>query len=556
MLCVVSLFVVAAFLRVYNINWGSPWYFHPDERSNIVYPILESTSPLLLDQKNFDTGPLPLVVIKNTLALAQKIPFIPTTDTTQTIIVISRLYSIVFSLLLSLLLFLFTKKHFGKITAFFVLFLGTFSVGFIQFAHFGTIEVWETFVSFIIFLFSYPLVKNPSHKRLALLGLLIGIGASIKLFGFILLAPVSFAFLLSFLKKPFTKKLLLQKSLFLLGGFFILILTTILAFLITSPQLLLHFSDVQKSIRFESTVADGKQPIFFTQSFQQTIPIFFQLTKVFPFLLNPLLTILFIGSFFLYCFRAIKEKNMLFLCMIVFFLALFIPEAILFVKWTRYMLPTLPFVYVLLALDLSSIYAMFWPQKKQTFNSILSLITVLFVCAFSALFATSFFITVYLHKDTRIAAYDFLEQHFSRQAPILSEPFDIGLMQFSQNYLNIKTPDIYYLDVDKTIQKDTTKNLTESSLIVLPSQRLVRSRLMNPQDFPVGNRFYSELFLRKLGFVKIYETPCDVFCKITYLSNPLFSYEETASVFDRPTVFIFMKTINHTEQEYKKILGI
>jgi hypothetical protein len=50
------------------------------------------------------------------------------------------------------------------------------------------------------------------------------------------------------------------------------------------------------------------------------------------------------------------------------------------------------------------------------------------------------------------------------------------------------------------------------------------------------------LFTGNLGFHKIYETPCDIFCRITYLNDPIYSFEETANVFDRPTVFIFKKT--------------
>ncbi|MBU3978923.1 hypothetical protein KKE68_04460, partial [Patescibacteria group bacterium] len=64
------------------------------------------------------------------------------------------------------------------------------------------------------------------------------------------------------------------------------------------------------------------------------------------------------------------------------------------------------------------------------------------------------------------------------------------------------------------------------------------------QIYPNGHDFYSALFAQTNGFQKIYETPCDIFCKITYLNNPVFSFEETANVFDRPTVFIFKKNEN------------
>ena len=67
---------------------------------------------------------------------------------------------------------------------------------------------------------------------------------------------------------------------------------------------------------------------------------------------------------------------------------------------------------------------------------------------------------------------------------------------------------------------------------------------MNKDKFPIGNKFYTSLLNEELGFEKIYETPCDIFCRIIYLGDPVFAFEQTANVFDRPTVFIFKK-LNH-----------
>ena len=64
---------------------------------------------------------------------------------------------------------------------------------------------------------------------------------------------------------------------------------------------------------------------------------------------------------------------------------------------------------------------------------------------------------------------------------------------------------------------------------------------MNKNKFPIGNKFYKNLLNGDLGFKKIYETPCDIFCKIIYLGDPVFSFEQTTNVFDRPPVFIFKK---------------
>ena len=86
------------------------------------------------------------------------------------------------------------------------------------------------------------------------------------------------------------------------------------------------------------------------------------------------------------------------------------------------------------------------------------------------------------------------------------------------------------------------KKLLQSNYIILASQRIIKSRLMNEEKFQQGNMFYTSLIDGSLGYTKIYETPCDIFCKITYLGDPLFRFEQTANVFDRPTVMIFKNT--------------
>ena len=95
------------------------------------------------------------------------------------------------------------------------------------------------------------------------------------------------------------------------------------------------------------------------------------------------------------------------------------------------------------------------------------------------------------------------------------------------------------MDTDNNKQKELNNILKTTDYIILPSQRIIRDRVEKPNIFPNGNNFYKKLEDGRLGFMKIYETPCDLFCKILYLGDPIYRYEETTSVFDRPTVMIF-----------------
>ena len=96
---------------------------------------------------------------------------------------------------------------------------------------------------------------------------------------------------------------------------------------------------------------------------------------------------------------------------------------------------------------------------------------------------------------------------------------------------------------EKENKKVELSTLIETSeYLIIPSQRILRNRIINKNEFPNGYRFYKDLDEK---FELVYKTPCDIFCKILYLGDPIFAVEETANVFDRPTIQIYK--INHVE---------
>ncbi|MDO8658226.1 MAG: hypothetical protein Q7K55_05785, partial [Candidatus Levybacteria bacterium] len=130
-------------------------------------------------------------------------------------------------------------------------------------------------------------------------------------------------------------------------------------------------------------------------------------------------------------------------------------------------------------------------------------------------------------------------------AKIISEVYDMGIVPFNQYFQNIILFNFYDLDQTSSVgQAELNSLLSISDYIILPSQRILKTRLTNKNKFPVGNKFYTKLIDQTLGFKKIYETPCNIFCKIIYLGDPVLAFEQTANVFDRPSVFIFKKFNN------------
>jgi len=373
-----------------------------------------------------------------------------------------------------------------------------------------------------------------------LLGIISGTLVAVKISALVLLLIPIFLILTGGFKRKKTnqkKKLLLLFETF--AKIILFLITAAAIYFTTNPFTISDFSSFQNSINYESAVATGKLPVFYTGEFFNTTPIIFQLLHVYPFLLNPLITFIFLISFGYIILRALKTKNFSYFILLVFYLALFLSQAILFVKWTRYMLPTLPFVFLIIGITFSDLTHL----KQKAYKKFLHLSLALTGLT-TLIFAGSYFYTAFVQPDTRVAALSFAQKTIAPNARILSEVYDLGIITFNNNYGSITLFNFYDLDTKLSspeLNQELTRDLEQSEYIFLPSQRILKTRLLNKERFSNAYNFYSKLLSGDLGFKKIYETPCDILCKITYLGDPVFSLEQTVNVFDRPTVIIFKK---------------
>jgi hypothetical protein len=200
------------------------------------------------------------------------------------------------------------------------------------------------------------------------------------------------------------------------------------------------------------------------------------------------------------------------------------------------MMPTLPFIYLIVALASYDFLELLNQKRKSKY------ILVSIFVGINIFFSSAYFITAFVEKDTRVAASEFAQKTMASDSIIMSEVYDLGIVPFNMPFPKITLVNTYDLDNNSpTAVKVLDNSVKSSSYIILPSQRVVKTRLINQKQFPKGYAFYNKLLSGKLGYQKIYETPCDIFCKITYLGDPVYRFEETANVFDRPEVYIFKK---------------
>lgn len=560
----ILLIYITVLFRIYNIDWGAPYYFHPDER-NIASSVSQLRFPEQMNPNFFAYGSLPIYSIYFTglgLNFARQIQ--DTAVKFEDAIVIGRFFSVLFSLLIIPLMvdILFrihkNSKSFEKLSIFLIFVFSATSVGFIQYAHFATFEMWLTFFTALLFWFCVKFFTDSSFKNVIWCGVVMGILISTKVSHAALLPLPAIMFFYPVIKKDgfYNRDFKIFKNIkiFLLNIFvgflpklFLFLIFTILIYFLTNPFVVIDFKSFSGSMTYESGVALGSIPVFYTGEFFDSIPVLYHIEKIYPFLLNPFNFIIFFLSLI---YVSVKKKNFLYKYLLAFYFVLFLSNAFVYVKWTRYLVPTLPFVYLICAIAIVDLYKEFKSSYISKIKAAGYFPAVVFI-AVNAFFGYAFFGTVYLSGDTRVAARDFAMRNVQSDARIISEVYDLGIVPFNNDYKSIELYNFYDLDTQNldveygtegNLPHELIQKLESAQYIILPSQRLYATRVKNPADFPRGFAFYSNLFRGDLDFKKIYETPCDVFCKITYLNDPVFRYEQTANVFDRPTVYIFERT--------------
>ena len=529
-----SLVLIGALLRFYNLDWGSPYFFHPDER-NIASSISHLRFPTQLNPHFFAYGGLP---IYKTFFLGSFQTWISSLNNPQPLIGVSfeqaimilRFLSATLSTLLIPLSFKLGQrlgnKAIGLLTATFI----TLSPGLIQYAHFGTFEMWLTFFSLLLFLTTLHALEKSTLASYLVNAAVLGVLISTKVSSIVLL-PIALLPLLRRSQPTFVKRLFL---LILFGG----ILGGI--WLITNPFSVLDYMAFKGSLTYESAVALGQLKVFYTGEFLGIISGVFPLLHIYPFLLNPVITCLAVPAVLVISILGLKHKNHTYLLLSAFFLITYLSSALLFVQWTRYFVPTLPFVYLLVALFL-------WEAKKRLGGK-LPLVIIsggILLIAVCVLYAFAFFKTVYLVPDSREQAAEFTSSRLSHTARILSETYDLGIIPFNTPFPFITLFNFYELDnwSEEFTPQTLTTALKETDYLILPSQRILKVRLQNSKEFPIGHAFYTELISNKEKYTLVYQTPCDSWCQISLGQDPVFTYEQTATIFDRPTVFIY--SVNH-----------
>jgi len=547
------------YTRFVGIGWGLPYPMHPDERNmaNAIQELRCPTGSALKDCYNphfFAYGQFPLYVayaiakiwLYLRASAQESIGFVDATLALRLISAIASVLNLYF--LIRIVHILRGEHRFNLRITVVSMLLFTFVPYSIQFAHFGTTESLLMALYTGIIYYSLQLFdEKKAEKALLYASILCGCAVATKISSLLFIGVPIAAILRS---KSHTKILSL--------GTFILFTTMCAA--LFSPHNVISFEDFRGAMTYEIGIGQGKVVAFYNRQFDNTLPVIFQLTRVFPYVLGKIQYLIAAVALFLLPYS--KKNNLIRFSFFIFFL----PTAFLYAKWTRFIAPVLPVLTIFVAVTFLTITEKFkWK--------------ILYFIFFLALLPGIAYVSIYQREDVRIQASRWIVKNIPSNSKILSETANVvdipiyypGITPFP-NY-DVVSFDFYQIDKDSQLVDSLQKNITSADYIFIPSRRIFANNTcfrfqdkdivlrtypfsMLLQGYGVDNceylshtypklvAYYSQLFSHTLPFVQIAEI--NSYPRISIFGKTLYEIrdeqaEETWTVFDHPVIRIYKR---------------
>lgn len=430
-------------------------------------------------------------------------------------------------------------------------------------------------------------------------GLFIGVGAglalAVKVSALPLLAPVLVALALRLRRRGFDEALLA-----LLG----IVSAAILAFLITSPYVLIDWQTFRAQVNEQTMLSRGQLDYPYVRQFTNETPFVYQIQQMLLYDMGLPLGLLGLAGFTWAASRLWRTLNNDWTIVVVWLVGYFAVIGSAYMKFTRYMLPVFAPLAICGAAALVAFAA--WGtrriRERTTADATdvpasrtaavrawlcdpfaiplvarlsrqwgagwwrtLSVALVALVLA-SSLVLTLALVNVYSAPNTRVQASEWIYDHIRPGATLTSEVWDdplpiyvppartdklgIGYTASGQminpgEYGNIGL-NLYDDDTPAKAQQ-LASQLASADVVIISSQRLLRSIPKLPDRYPMTTRYYQLLFAGKLGFTLAAQFQTSPHFLGFTLNDS--GADESYSVYDHPPVWIFTKTGAGLSQE-------
>jgi len=552
---ITCILTIGAFLRFYKLDWGHGLFTHPDEY-HIAASVNQLSFPTQMHPHFFSYGTVTIYLIYFTQEIVNFLSttFNSTTTSGQAFqlstfnsFIIGRFYSALFSTLTIIIVYKICRSFMERRFSYLAALLVALAPGLIQQAHFATPESALTFFLFGSLLFTIKFLKQNKILFLVLASVFLGFALGVKISSAVFLFVILAGIILKFFRKPFRLILFTITSLAIV----------IAAFTVVAPYVFLDYHAFKSNLEYEGGLAIGKIPVFYTRQFIDTLPIIFQAEKIFPYALGPFLFLFSSAGLIFLVINFIRKPKIELIMLVFAFLSLFLTNAFLFAKWTRFLAPTFPFFAIFAAISLQTF-------AKKTQRSIYYFLGGVLV--FGTVLWTMSFFSIYTNNDIRITASRWLEFHAKPGASFLVEGGNTIDLPLSGNFLRISL-DLYRLEEDPVTRERIIDALDTSDYFLIQSRRVFYNHQRLRNLYPKTSGFYDALFNGQMGFEQIKEfhsyptleignwpvlRSLGVGGKLEIADE---AAEETWSVFDHPVIRVFKKTKQLSKENYAKFLG-
>ena len=567
--------VIGAFLRFYKLDWGQGLFAHPDEY-HIVASVNQLSFPAQMHPHFFSYGTVTIYLIYFTKEVINNLLSIFNFQfSIFNSFLIGRFYSALSSTLTIIIVYKICRSLMERRFSYLAALLVALTPGLIQQAHFATPESALTFFLFLSLLLMLKFLKHKKTLYLVLASVVLGFAMGVKISSIVFLLPLIATIAFGTFPKHHLRgarsghlgggeattstppRWMLEKAAFMIKGLLKFIgLALISAFIIVvtfrlvAPYVFFDYRSFRSNLDYEGALAIGKIPVFYTRQFIDTIPIVFQIEKIFPYALGPALLVFGIFGLFLMVYKHLgggrtdsSEVNAL-LVVIIAFLSLFLPNAILFAKWTRFIAPTFPFfaIFVVVLLDYLAL-------KTKRLSFVLGIVVIS-----TTVFWSFAFFSIYLRNDIRIEASSWLEINTSPGSKFLVEGGNMVDLPLTGNFPKISL-DFYNLEENPLVRGQIAEALYASGYFLVQSRRVFMNHQRLSHLYPKTAKLYDALFDGRLGFeqVKEFHSFPQLGLGNLKLEFPDESAEETWSVFDHPVIRVFKKEVKLAKEEYERI---
>ncbi|MEO8581257.1 MAG: hypothetical protein ABI425_01615 [Patescibacteria group bacterium] len=567
-LLVLVIVILGLFVRTINVNWDQNQHLHPDERfltmvmggmqvphtvREYLDPELSTFNPTNVGFKFFVYGTFPLVINKF-VAIALH------NDNYNMLTLQGRWLSAAMDAVAVLTIILITRqfeKKYGlpRNLKYFAGLFYAIAVFPIQQAHFFTVDTFANTFFLLSVLSALKLDRDHFLRASVISGIIMGLAVASKI-NVVLGAPlIGWLLIETFVQEAFQHRKAMKMiisifivSLFWLGSFWITLR-------VAEPYYFSHFSliDWHLNTTFLGNIKQlqsfNDPAGYFPPGIQwgSKTAIIFPLVNIAFFGLGlPLFffAVVGFGKLGFFSFRELKTRVGLFftlLWMVVFFSY----EGIQFVLTMRYFLFLYPFFALCAGYGLMEIGKLF--TRKASLSNLNHEWLVL-SCSVLCFIWPLMFMSIYLHKNSRVEASEWMYRVLPDKSVIALEHWDDplplqveGANPDQKDIKGLQLP-VFYPDDDV---KWTEMNdiLGKSDYYVLTSNRGWGSIMAAPKKYPKMSQFYKDLFDGKTEFEKIAEFTS--YPGLSYLGLPITINddwsEEAFTVYDHPKVLIFAK---------------